>query len=136
MLLQTPFAKIGLKTFVHTFCSMTFLQRCKEMSSWLHFDFDDLDSGYVYCCAVSDAQRTIKVNNGHKMRKTTTCSISMFLFQSMPTMLGNSRLLTGEKGPTEDGDRASESTSQVISLKPLCFIKCFFRQQLSEWEYL
>ena len=124
MLLQKPFAKIGLKTFVHTFCSMTFLQRCKEMSSWLHFDFDDLDSGYIYCCAVSDAQRTIKVKNRHKMRKTTTCSISMFLFQSMPTMPGISRLLT------EDSDRASESTSQVISLKPLCFIKCFFRQQL------
>ena len=63
MSLQKPFAKIGLKTFVPAFCSMTFVLRCKEMSSWLHFDFDDLDSGYVYCCTVSDAQRTIKVKN-------------------------------------------------------------------------
>ena len=130
MLLQNPFAKIGLKTFFPTFRSMTFVLRCKEMSSWLHFDFDDLDSGYVFCCSVSDAQRTIKVTNTHKMRKTTACSISMFLVQSMPSMPGNSRLLRAEKGPTEDGDRASESTSQVISLKHLCFIKCLFRQRL------
>ena len=38
------------------------LARCNEMSSWLHFDFDDLDSGYVYCCSVPDAHRTIKVS--------------------------------------------------------------------------
>ena len=132
LLLQKHFAKIGLETFVHTFCSLIFVLRCKEMSSWLHFDFDDLDSGYVYCCTVSDAQRTVKVKNTHKK---ITCSIYggdqvMFLFQSMPSMPGNSRLLRAGKGPTEDGDRASESTSQVISLKHLCFIKCFFRQQL------
>ena len=40
-----------------------FDRRCSEMKSWLQFDFDDLDSGYVYCCSVADALRTIKVKS-------------------------------------------------------------------------
>ena len=61
-LLRKIFAKTGF--FLQNYpCFDLFDRRCSEMKSWLQFDFDDLDSGYVYCCSVADALRTIKVES-------------------------------------------------------------------------
>ena len=35
--------------------------RCSEMGSWVDWDLTNLDSGYMYCCAVEDAAKAIKV---------------------------------------------------------------------------
>merc|ERR1711971_1338055 len=34
--------------------------RCSEMSSWVDWGIDKLDSGYMYCCSVEDAAKAIK----------------------------------------------------------------------------
>ena len=66
--LNDPHATAAPKNICKNRFSKTLFQakkdfpRCSEMSSWLHFDFDDLDSGYIYCCSVPDAHRTIKVS--------------------------------------------------------------------------
>ena len=82
------------------------LCRCIEMSSWLHLEFEDLDSGYVYCCSVPDAHRIIKVSF-IKKRQIYQKNHVIFV-QSMPAVPENSRLLTGISV------ESPESTSQVI----------------------
>ena len=37
--------------------------RCSEMSSWVDWGIDKLDSGYMYCCSVEDAAKAIKVSH-------------------------------------------------------------------------
>ena len=78
------------------------------MSSWLHFDFDDLDSGYLYCCSVPDAHRTIKVSLIKKSKK-----IIFTFVQSMPAVPENSRLLTGilDSDSVEDLDLSQDLDS-------------------------
>merc|ERR1712121_7380 len=34
--------------------------RCNEMSSWVDWGINNLDSGYMYCCSVEDAAKAIK----------------------------------------------------------------------------
>merc|ERR1711990_604865 len=34
--------------------------RCSEMSSWVDWGINNLDSGYMYCCSVEDAAKAIK----------------------------------------------------------------------------
>ena len=90
------------------------LCRCIEMSSWLHLEFEDLDSGYVYCCSVPDAHRIIKVSF-IKKRQIYQKNHVIFV-QSMPAVPENSRLLTGiSVEESQDLDVESpELTSQVI----------------------
>ena len=82
------------------------------MSSWLHFDFDDLDSGYLYCCSVPDAHRTIKVSLIKKSKK-----IIFTFVQSMPAVPENSRLLTGilDSDSVEDLEVSQDLDSVEVS---------------------
>jgi hypothetical protein len=62
--------------------------RCSEMSSWVDWEINNLDSGYMYCCSVEDAAKAIK---------------------AIPDMTAPGGLIGGSDAPSEGGQNVTDS---------------------------